>query len=194
MNEREKSIYEAGEAMLTERLAHNIRAIEAVYETAPEEHSKTFFDAIQELLKRVTKAQEKGTKGPLRYIVISYLQLSLYTGRYQLRIDAYDDRQFGDLTDTHTYWSPEFIFQYIDADIAYFRKHVARYVRHVREYEVMSFAVRYSMHYFQIARQFVADLIDPALKDNILDAGALIVTFGGYMDQTDVLFEAEVAQ
>ena len=194
MNEREKSIYEAGKALLAGRLAQNIREIEAEFQSSPEEYCKTFFDAIQELLGRVTGEQAQGAKGPLRYIFISYLQLSLYTGRYQLRLDAYDDRQYADLTDTHVYWSPDFIFQYIDADIAYFREHAHRHVPRVREYEVMRFALRYAMHYYQIARQFAEDLIGSALAKNIPDAETLTVRFGGYMDQTEVLFETGATQ
>jgi len=190
MNEREKSIYEAGDALLAERLARNINAIEKEFQTAPEEHCKTFFDAAKELLERAAESQAQGDKGPLRYISISYLQLCLYTGRYQLRLDAYDGQHFADLTDTHAYWSPDFIFHYIDADIAYFREHVCRRVPRVREYEVMQFALRYVMHYFQIARQFSIDLLEPVLAQSFSDTEvALTVTFGGYMDHAEVLYE-----
>ena len=198
MNEREKSIYEAGEELLAERLAKNITEIEAAFRAAPEVHCKAFFDAIQELLGRTAEVQAQGAKGSVRYIFISFLQLGLYTGCYQLRLDAYDDRMYNDLTDTHAYWSPEFIFKYIDSDIAHFREnvdqHLGYHVGQVREHEVMSFANMYYTKYVQIARQLAADLVDFVFALGFPDIGSLTVNFGGYMGQTEVLFESVVEQ
>ena len=194
MDERERSIYEAGEALLAERLRQNIRAIDAAFQRAPEEYYAAFFKVIQDLLERVSEVQKQGNKGALQYICISYLQSSLYTGHYQLRFDAYDDRQFGDVTDTYAYWSPDFIFQYIAEDIAHFRRHVSKHIIRIQEHEIMHFAARYSLHYYQIVRQFIASLIESIISQIIPDAEALTVTFGGYMDQTEVLFEAEKTQ
>ena len=100
MNEREKRIFEAGELLLAEQLTNNIAAIEEAYQEASESCSGAFYDAIQSLLKRIALAQTQTDKGDLHYICVSFLQSSLYTGNYQIRMDAYDERLFGDLTDT----------------------------------------------------------------------------------------------
>ena len=46
---------------------------------------------------------------------------------------------------------------------------------------------RYSMYYFQIALQFVTDLIESVVSD----MQGLTVTFGGYMDKGVIIFDAE---
>jgi len=189
MDEREKSIYAAGEALLAERLTQNIATIEATIHAAPEVYAETFLEALQTVLQQAVTAQEKGDKGSLRYICISYLQSSLHTGSYQLRLDAYDERQFGDIADACAYWSPQFIFQYMDDDMAYFRTHIGKHVVQVREHEVMRFAMRYSMHYFRIVQQFITELMEPLVASDALGAEALTVMFGGYMDQAVVLVE-----
>jgi len=189
MNEREKSIYAAGELLLSERLANNIAAIEQSHQESPEDCSAAFYDAIQTLLERVALAQVQADKGTLRYICVSFLQSSIYTGSYQIRIDAYDERLFGDLTDTHVYWLPDFIFQYITNDMAYFRKHIREHVLRVWEHEIMAFFARYIQHYFRIVQKFVSDLIRPIVLPDITGTQELTVTFGGYMDQAVVLFE-----
>jgi len=191
MDMREKSIYEAGEMLLTERLTQNIAKIEEAFHTTPEACSIMFFEAMQTMLERVATAQEKGEKGSLRYVCISYLQSSLYTGSYLFRIDAYDERQFGDLTEACAYWTPHFIFEHMDSDIAYFRKHIGKHVLQVREHEIMHFASRYSMHYVHIAQQFVTELVKPFVAQHIPDAEGLTIMFGGYMDQAVILAEEE---
>ena len=159
---------------------------------ATEECCKDFFAAIQDLLKQVVRAQEQGIKGPIQYICVSCLQSSLYTGSYLLRIDAYDERQFGDLADAYVYWSPAFIFQYMDSDMAHFRKHIGQHVLRVQKPEIMRFVARYRMHYDQIAQQFIADLIIPLIQTLGISAEKdLVVTFGGYLDETVALTERE---
>ena len=191
MNEREKRIFEVGELLLSERLANNIVAIEKAYLESSEDHSAAFFDTMQTLLERVAQAQTQTDKGVLRYICVSFLQSSLYTGNYQIRMDAYDERLFGDLTDIHVYWSPDFVFQYINDDMAHFRKHIGGHVLQVREHEVMTFFARYIQHYFRLVQELVTVLIEPIIASDIFDVQELTITFGGYMDQTVVLFEAK---
>jgi len=187
MTKREKSIYEAGEALLAQRLSQNIAAIEADMQREFGTHSGTFFDAMQALLTHAASAQEQGEKGQLRYICISYLLSSLHTGSYKLRIDAYDERHYGDLADSHVCWSPHFILGHLDSDMAHFRKHIGHKIVQIQEHEIMWFMKRYSMYYFEIALQFAADLIESIVSDT----RGLTVTFGGYMDEGVIIFDAE---
>jgi len=192
MEGREKSICEAGETLLAERLSKNIIAIETALQSAPEAYCLGFLAAMQDLLEQVAEAQKQGDKGSLQYISVSYLQSSLYTGSYQLRLDAYDERQFGDLTDTYVYWSPGFIFQHLDSDIVHFRKHIGEHVLRVQEPEIMCFVVRYSMHYYRIVQQLLTDLLIPMTQTlGIAAEEDLDITFGGYMDEAIALTEKE---
>ena len=191
MDEREKSIYEAGEKLLAEQLEENIAAIEAAFQNAPEDCCVPFVEAIQTLSERVIQAQKEADKGPLRYLCVSNLLSSLYTGSYQLRIDAYDERLFGDMTDTCVYWSPDFIFQYMDRDMAYFRAHIGKHVQRIWEHEIMTFFARYMQYYYHLVQELVASQIEPIITSEFSDTPKLTVTFGGYMDQAVVLFEAE---
>ena len=189
MDERKKSMFEAGELLLSERLLNNIAAIERTYRESPEEYAAAFSDAIQVLLARVALAQAQSDKGPLRYIYVSFLQSSLYTGNYEICIDAYDERLFGDLTDTHAYWSPDFIFRYIKDDMAHFRKHIGQHVLRVREHEIMAFFAQYVQHYYRIVQTLVTELIEPIVAAETSDTRELTVIFGEYMEQGVVLSE-----
>ena len=191
MDEREKHICEVGESLLAEQLEQHILAIETAFQNSPKDCYATFFEAMQTLLERVTQAQEQADKGPLRYICVSYLQSSLYTGNYQLRIDAYDERLFGDMTDTCVYWSPDFIFQYMDHDMAHFRKYIGKHILRVREHEIMTFFAQYVQHYYRIVQELVAVVMKPFVASSISDTEELTVIFGEYMDQGVVLLETE---
>jgi len=191
MDKREKSIFDVGEWLLAERLSNNIAEIEQVYQESPKTCSTAFLEAIQALLEQVAIAREQTDKGPLRYICVSFLQSSLYTGNYQLRVDAYDERLFGDLSDTHVHWSPDFIFRYIHDDMAHFRKYIRGHVLRVYEVEIMTFFARYIQHYFHIAKEFIPELMKSIVPADIFGEQKLTVTFGGYMDQIVVLYETE---
>jgi len=191
MNKREKSIFDVGESLLAERLLGNIEAIEKAYQESPEDYLVPFSEAIETLLKRVAAAQTQADKGSLRYICFSFLQSSLYTGNDQIRIDAYDERGFSDLTDTHVYWSPNFIFQYAHDDMVYFREHIKKHILRIWDYEIMTFFARYVHHYFHIIKDILPDLLSATVPPSILGTQALTVTFGGYMDQIVVIFETE---
>jgi len=183
MDERERQIYEVGESLLSERLKDNIAKIELAFETMQDSDETGFYKAFEEMLGQVQIAQEKTEKEILRYIYISFLQSSIYTKSYAFRIDAYDKRQFADITDTHVYWSPQFIFEYFDEDMAYFRKYISSKVLRVREYEIMQFATRYASHYFQMVQALVSVLIAPLIED----VEEITVLFGGYLDQVFVI-------
>jgi len=187
MTKREKSIYEAGEALLAERLSQNIAVIEADMQREFDTHSGIFFDTMHDLLTRAASAQEQGEQGQLCYICISYLLSSLHTGSHKLRIDAYDERHYGDQADSHVCWSPRFIFKHLDSDMAHFRKHIGQKIAQIQEHEIIWFMKKYSMYYFQIALQFAADLIESVVPE----AQPLTVTFGGYMDEAVIIYDAE---
>jgi len=192
VEEREKSIYEVGETLLAEQLSKNIIAIATTLQNAPEACCGNFLEAMQDLLKQAAKAQKQGNQGPLQYICISYLQSSLYTGSYLLRIDAYDERQFGDLTDTYVYWSPDFIFQHLASDIAHFRKHIGESVLRAQEPEIMCFVRQYSLHYYRIVQQFLTDFIIPIVQAaGVAAEEDFVITFGGYMDEAIAIVDGE---
>ena len=186
MDKREQIIYEKGEKLLLERLFMNIEEIQAYVQNTPEECSEPFFQALQELLERVEIAQQEDKKSTLRYITISYLQSSLYTGSYKLRMDAYDERLYSDISETYVYWSPHFIMKYLEKDMAHFRQHIKAQIPQVQEYEIMRFMVRYSMHYNQIILQFLSDVLESAMADMQISE-PLTVTFGAYMDENVVV-------
>ena len=189
LNERERSIFEAGELLLAERLSNNIAAIEKVCQESPEDCATAFIEAMQTLMERVTLAQTQADKGTLRYICMGFLQSGPYTGNYQIRFDAYDERLFGDLTKTYAYWSPNFIFRYMNDDMAHFRKHIGQHVLRLREHEIMAFFAQHVQHYYRIVQELVTELIKPIVASDPSGEQELTLTFGGYMDQAVVLFE-----
>jgi len=196
MEKRQKNIFETGEIILAERLSKNITAIQEDFQENMEKYYGGFLRTIQNLLEQVEKVQERNDKGALCYICISYLQSSLYTGSYQLRIDAYDEKFYADLAETCVYWSPDFIFKYMNDDIDYFRESIGNHVVRVKTFEVMDFAGKYIMNYYRIVQQFVADLMIVIMEElDIQNRENVEITFGGYMDQSiDLLKERQVEQ
>ena len=55
--------------------------------------------------KQVLEWQRKGEKGDTAFIALSFLNSSVLTGEYDLRIDFYDDRFLVDTADAYAYFS-----------------------------------------------------------------------------------------
>ncbi len=117
---------------------------------------------------------------------ISYLQSSVLTGNYELRIDLYDKEFYLDSAECCTYWNPAFITEYIQKDIKYFKYNIHGKVPQIRTYEIQEFMDGYIINYLYLLAQFLEQImpqilckIRPAFRE-VMDDGMHVI-FGEYM-------------
>ena len=78
-------------------------------------------EKLQEVFQKAQQMQKVDRKGKICTMGVSYLQSSVLTGSYDLRIDLYDKEFYLDSAECCTYWKPAFITEYIQKDIKYFK-------------------------------------------------------------------------
>ena len=70
-------------------------------------------EKLQEVFQKAQQMQKVDRKGKICTMGVSYLQSSVLTGSYDLRIDLYDKEFYLDSAECCTYWKPAFITEYI---------------------------------------------------------------------------------
>ena len=78
-------------------------------------------EKLQEVFQKAQQMQKADKKGKICTMGISYLQNSVLTGSYELRIDLYDKEFYLDSAECCTYWKPEFITRYLLKDVEHFK-------------------------------------------------------------------------
>ena len=93
-------------------------------------------ERLGEVFQKAQQMQKADRKGKICTMGISYLQSSVLTGNYELRIDLYDKEFYLDSAECCTYWNPAFITEYIQKDIKYFKYNIHGKVPQIRTYEI----------------------------------------------------------
>lgn len=188
-------IYSVGEEALTPRLLKNMDAIERDFNENGEQYCGEFLNALKSLARKVIKAQQQDVKGEIRYLCFSFLQSSLLTKSYELRLDAYDEGLFKDLSETCVYWSPSFIFRYFEEDVKFVRIQLRQNIVRIREFEIENFLQDYARHYYRIVQRFIENQMEDIDLKSYLNGvrcgEGLSVTFGGYYDYSVQICEKE---
>lgn len=94
---------------------------------------------------------------------ISYLQNSVLTGSYELRIDLYDKEFYLDSAECCTYWKPEFITRYLLKDVEHFKNVIRFKVPQIRGYEIQQFIDGYLLNYMYLLAQFFQQILPQVL-------------------------------
>lgn len=129
-------------------------------------------DICEELTKKIrelatiTKDQQENVgKGAIKYVMASFFLSSAITKTYEIQIGLYDDLWYLDPVESNVYWCPQFIFQYIDSDIAYFADQLRGKVIRVKQHELDEVRRKYTMDFYAAAHRFLNVKIVDALQN-----------------------------
>ena len=143
-------------------------------------------EKLQEVFQKAQQMQKVDRKGKICTMGVSYLQSSVLTGSYDLRIDLYDKEFYLDSAECCTYWKPAFITEYIQKDIKYFKYNIHGKVPQIRTYEIQEFMDGYIINYLYLLAQFLEQImpqilckVRPAFRE-VMDDGMHVI-FGEYM-------------
>ena len=143
-------------------------------------------EKLQEVFQKAQQMQKVDRKGKICTMGVSYLQSSVLTGSYDLRIDLYDKEFYLDSAECCTYWKPAFITEYIQKDIKYIKYNIHGKVPQIRTYEIQEFMDGYIINYLYLLAQFLEQImpqilckVRPAFRE-VMDDGMHVI-FGEYM-------------
>lgn len=120
-------------------------------------------EKLQEVFQKAQQMQKVDRKGKICTMGVSYLQSSVLTGSYDLRIDLYDKEFYLDSAECCTYWKPAFITEYIQKDIKYFKYNIHGKVPQIRTYEIQEFMDGYIINYLYLLAQFLEQIMPQIL-------------------------------
>ena len=107
-------------------------------------------EKLQEVFQKAQQMQKADRKGKICTMGISYLQSSVLTGNYELRIDLYDKEFYLDSAECCTYWKPEFVTGYLLQDVEYFKKEIRFKIPQIKTYELQQFIDGYLLNYMYL--------------------------------------------
>ena len=143
-------------------------------------------EKLQEVFQKAQQMQKADKKGKICTMGISYLQNSVLTGSYELRIDLYDKEFYLDSAECCTYWKPEFVTGYLLQDVEYLKKEIRFKIPQIKTYELQQFIDGYLLNYMYLLAQFFQQILPQVLdKTKTLFQEVaeenMSVTFGEYM-------------
>ena len=113
MTERQQQIMEIGKGMMEPRFMGQLPELMKNYKAEETEIIAGLQEKLQEVFQKAQQMQKVDRKGKICTMGVSYLQSSVLTGSYDLRIDLYDKEFYLDSAECCTYWKPAFITEYL---------------------------------------------------------------------------------
>ena len=120
-------------------------------------------EKLQVVFQKAQQMQKADRKGKICTMGISYLQSSVLTENYELRIDLYDKEFYLDSAECCTYWKPEFVTGYLLQDVEYLKKEIRFKIPQIKTYELQQFIDGYLLNYMYLLAQFFQQILPQVL-------------------------------
>ena len=159
MTERQQQIMEIGKGMMEPRFMGQLPELMKNYKAEGNRNNSRTARKTTGSISKAQQMQKVDRKGKICTMGVSYLQSSVLTGSYDLRIDLYDKEFYLDSAECCTYWKPAFITEYIQKDIKYFKYNIHGKVPQIRTYEIQEFMDGYIINYLYLLAQFLEQIM-----------------------------------
>ena len=147
MTERQQQIMEIGKGMMEPIFMGQLPELMKNYKDGETEILTGLEEKLQVVFQKAQQMQKADRKGKICTMGISYLQSSVLTENYELRIDLYDKEFYLDSAECCTYWKPEFVTGYLLQDVEYFKKEIRFKIPQIKTYELQQFIDGYLLNY-----------------------------------------------
>lgn len=129
----------------------------------------------------------------VNYIILSILFSSSLTKSYEIQIGFYDDRLQLDDAPVCEYWSPAFIFEFIEEDMEFFKRMAARKIPRIKEYELEGIRNTYIWNHYFLVMLLLRELIPAPVEEicqkfNVLDEKVKVI-LGRYMEKGILIYQ-----
>ncbi|MFB6367940.1 hypothetical protein ACFCP7_28810, partial [Paenibacillus elgii] len=107
---KDEALQDLLERYVFDRWQFDLPEIDERYRQEKELIEQGFLAAFEAVCRQAVKLQEKGRKGDIYYVYISFLRTSIMADTAEYRMDAYDENWFLDPEECASLWSADFIF------------------------------------------------------------------------------------
>ncbi|KNY27948.1 hypothetical protein [Pseudobacteroides cellulosolvens] len=172
--------------------AQELLNIDQRYSSNREHIEKELVSALEDVCRKAAGFQQRGVKGDIKYICISFLRTSIMEDTSFYRIDAYDSRWFLDTTECYSMWNAEFIFSSLFKQISLLKNEKKQYGRFVTDMDVDNVKLSEALKYHTLAVEFTRSVIPKFLQSvafiEMVKVPEICIMMGEYRDFNEVLY------
>ncbi len=194
--ERMQNVFVLMDAIAPERFEQSQRLIQDHCVKFGKEIAAEMLSAFQDTFLQTAQFQSTGEKGDVRYIVLSHLYSSIYTGGYAMKLDIFDQRFYADPHEIDACLTLNWLHDFLEKDMNWFRESLKSHnILHLREYELEQIRYRYVYYYHAAALKLISESMPALLQlsefQSLAVAPEMEVMYGSYMDQAVVIWPKE---
>ena len=125
------------------------------------------------------------------YIIISPLNSSIITKKYQLILIACNEELYLDNNSIYNYFSINYLFEYINIDIEHIKKEINKKYTRLTEFELQEITFKYSKKYMNLYSYYIKQILNSLINQQILTPLDHKITFlyGDFMEKLDIVCE-----
>lgn len=195
---KEAALKEFIEKYAADSFAVELFNIDDRYKENKELIDKSFMISFVGLCKKALKLQKEGKKGSIKYIYFSFLRTSIMENKAFYRFDAYDENWFLDQAECSTLWKADFILSSLFKLCRELEIKKAEYGKAVTSMDIEKIklleAQKYNITAYEFIKEMVPKLIEMPEYLEMNKTSDLAISFGEYMDQSEVIYKASEAE
>ena len=173
--------------MLGERLEDSTKKIILELERNQTAIRRGYLTKFNELFQDCIEQQQCGQKGNAAYVHIFYLNSALYTQKYELQLQVFDQMSYLDKSECMALWMPELFAKHFHDDMEWFERVASQQIVGFRYSHMMEIKRKYYTIYLGMIGQFflreAAQIAELPSYKNMKKVEGIQIIFGGYMDQ-----------
>ena len=192
--DKEKVINEFKAKYVDKRFGEETFKIYEKFNSNKEEIKEEIISEFKKVCAYAIELQEKGLKGIIQFIHISYLRTSLMENMGIYRIDLYDDRWFVDKEECSVNISLDFIYQPLFSHISELEQHKKEYGRTITEMDIERIKLKEAEKYHDLAikilKSMINDFIECEEYKDMKKHEEIMILAGEYRDEAILLYES----
>ncbi|MCT4509032.1 MAG: hypothetical protein N4A48_09790 [Tepidibacter sp.] len=176
-----------------QRWQYELNEIDKRYKQDKEKIENELISAFELACKKSLNLQNKGEKGDIKYIYISFLRTSIIENKSFYRIETYDENWFLDKKECFSLWNSDFIFTSLFNHMKDLEQKKVDYFSKITSMDIDRIKFLESTKYHVLAVEFIKNLIFNFLENSkykeMDKTNDICILAGEYMDQSEILYK-----
>lgn len=191
--ERRKMLLEKSSPYLQYSFNKSMAQLINDFQTQGEKFNQAHLACLDQYFKSIQTQQEQGHKEAIAYIFVSCLRSYQSNDQYSYRLDAYDSLGYLDKIESSTYWSADFIWRYLQNDLAYLTQELKN--QRIYDYEQDWLKIQHGSNYHLVTYQYwratMTEILALPSYQQLDKSPEISIHFGEYQSQSILLYQGE---
>lgn len=153
-------------------------------------YKESLHQICNELFLSCIQKQQDDQLGKIRYAHFFILRSALYTGKYEVQIQLFDQQQYMGKTEAYHLWDTTFIMRYFKRDMEKLQEIAKKEIIQYSYQEQRRMMLRYYPQYLELIRGYlvseIASIIQLKSFEDMDKEDGLEIIYGGYMEQGEI--------